>query len=87
MRPVKEVIDGPSELMKLVKLCTGQSQGKGGFMNDIQCLSHTKWDCKYDVVWIPKYGRKTLYDELRKNLGYAFHEFARPKENKVLEGH
>jgi putative transposase len=56
-------------------------------MNDIQSLSHTKWECKYHVVWIPKYRRKSLYGELRKNLGEVFHELARQKECKILEGH
>ena len=56
-------------------------------MNDIQCLSHTKWDCKFHVVWIPKYRRKTLYGHLRKSLGDVFHELARQKESRVLEGH
>jgi putative transposase len=56
-------------------------------MNDIQCLSHTKWECKYHVVRIPKYRRKMLYGQLRKNLGEVFHELARQKESKVLEGH
>ena len=56
-------------------------------MNDIQCLSHTKWECKYHVVWIPKYRRKILYGQLRKNLGEVLHELARQKECKILEGH
>ena len=56
-------------------------------MNNIQCLSHTKWDCKYHVVWIPKCRRKQLYGELRKNLGEVFRELARQKESRVLEGH
>ena len=56
-------------------------------MNNVQSLSHTKWDCKYHVVWIPKCRRKLLYGQLRKNLGEVFHELARQKESKVLEGH
>ncbi len=56
-------------------------------MNDVQCLSHTKWECKYHAVWIPKCRRKVLYGELRKNLGDVFHELARQKESRVLEGH
>ncbi len=56
-------------------------------MNDIQCLSHAKWDCKYHVVWIPKYRRKTLFGELRSNLVDVFHELARQKESKIIEGH
>ena len=56
-------------------------------MNDIQCLSHTRWDCKFHVVWIPKCRRKMLYGQLRKNLGDVFHDLARQKESRVLEGH
>jgi putative transposase len=73
--------------MKPPRPWTDQSHGKGGFMNDIQCLSHTKWDCKYHVVWIPKYRRKTLFGELRSNLVDVFHELARQKESKIIEGH
>jgi putative transposase len=39
------------------------------------------------VVWISKYRKKWLYGELRKNLGDVFHELARQKECKMLEGH
>ena len=56
-------------------------------MNSTQSLSHSKWECKYHVVWIPKCRRKVLYGQLRKNLGEVFHELARQKESKVLEGH
>ena len=38
-------------------------------MEHVQSLSHTKWECKYYVVWIPKYRKKSLYVELRKYLG------------------
>jgi Transposase IS200 like len=37
-------------------------------MNDVLSLSHAVWDCKYHIVWIPKYRRKVLYGELRKHL-------------------
>ena len=56
-------------------------------MDNVQCLSHTKWDCKYHVVWIPKYRRKMLYGQLRQGLGDVFHELGRQKESRVLEGH
>ena len=39
------------------------------------------------MVWTPKYRRKALYGQLRKHLGEVFHELARQKESKVLEGH
>ena len=52
-----------------------------------ESLNHTEWECKYHVVFIPKYRRKTLYGELRRHLGQVFHELARQKECKVEEGH
>lgn len=52
-----------------------------------QSLSHSKWDCKYHVVFVPKRRRKVLYGELRQQLGAIFHELARQKECQILEGH
>ena len=46
-------------------------------MREYQSLSHTKWDCKYHVVFIPKRRRKVIYGQLRKHLGEVFHELAR----------
>ncbi len=56
-------------------------------MNNVQCLSHTKWDCKFHVVRISKCRRKMLYGQLRKYLEDVFHDLARQKERRVLEGH
>ncbi|MBW1936666.1 MAG: IS200/IS605 family transposase, partial [Deltaproteobacteria bacterium] len=56
-------------------------------MKDIQSLSHTIWDCKYHLVWIPKCRKKVLYGELRKYLGDVFRDLAMQKESKILEGH
>ena len=56
-------------------------------MNDAQSLSHTVWECKYHVVWIPKYRKKALYEQLRKHLGSTFKELATQKESQILEGH
>jgi putative transposase len=56
-------------------------------MNNAQCLSHSKWECKHHVVWIPKCRKRALYGQLRKHLGEVFHELARQRESKVLEGH
>ena len=52
-----------------------------------QSLSHSKWECKYHVVWIPKYRRKKLFGELRKELGQVLRELARQKESEIIEGH
>ena len=56
-------------------------------MDDYESLSHSKWECKYHVVFIPKYGRKTLYGELRQHLGEVFRKLAMQKESRVEEGH
>jgi putative transposase len=60
--------------------------GEEAFMKDWQSLSHTKWDCKFHVVWIPKYGKKTLYGEIRRQLGPVLRELANQKESQILEG-
>jgi len=52
-----------------------------------QSLSHSKWDCKYHIIFVPKYRRKVLFGEIRKFLGPIFHELARQKECRILEGH
>jgi putative transposase len=56
-------------------------------MNTYESLSHTKWECKYHVVFIPKYRRKALYGPLRQHLGPVFRELARQKECAIEEGH
>jgi len=56
-------------------------------MDEYESLSHTTWDCKYHVVFIPKCRRKTLYQELRRHLGEVFRKLALQKESKVEEGH
>lgn len=53
----------------------------------ISSLSHSKWECKYHLVWIPKYRRKVLYGHLRKHLGEMLHTLSRQKESQILEGH
>ena len=56
-------------------------------MNDESNLNHTRWECKYHIVWIPKYRKKTLFGQLRKYLGQVFKELARSRESEVIEGH
>jgi REP-associated tyrosine transposase len=52
-----------------------------------ETLSHTKWDCKYHIVFIPKYRRKALYKELRRHLGEVFRSLAQQRESYIEEGH
>jgi putative transposase len=56
-------------------------------MDQYQSLNHTKWECKYHIVWIPKYRKKKIYTELRKLLGEVFRGLASHRESKILEGH
>jgi putative transposase len=56
-------------------------------MDNVASLNHSRWECKYHVVWIPKYRKKTLYGQLRKYLGQVFKELASSRESEVLEGH
>ena len=56
-------------------------------MHAVESLRHTQWECKYHVVFIPKYRRKVLYGGLRQQLGDVFRELARERESKIEEGH
>ena len=56
-------------------------------MDEYESLNHTKWECKYHVVFIPKCRRKTLYTQLRPHLGEVFQRLAQQKESRIEEGH
>jgi len=56
-------------------------------MKDVKSLSHTSWDCKYHLIWIPKYRKQILYGHLRKYLGEVFRELALQRESEIIEGH
>jgi len=56
-------------------------------MDEYESLNHTQWECKYHIVFIPKYRRKVLYGELRRRLGEVFRKLAEQKESRVEEGH
>ena len=56
-------------------------------MRDYKSLAHTKWDCKYHVVFIPKYRKKVIYGTLRAHLRDIFHELAKHRESEIVEGY
>lgn len=56
-------------------------------MKEYQSLAHTKWDCKYHIVFIPKKRKKVIFGAIRRHLGAVLHELADQKECKILEGH
>jgi putative transposase len=56
-------------------------------MDEYESLSHTKWECKYHVIFIPKFRRKVLYGKLRQHLGEVLRALAAQKECRIEEGH
>ena len=56
-------------------------------MRQVASLSHTRWECKYHIVFIPKYRRKALFGQIRRELGEIFHRLAGQKESVIEEGH
>ena len=57
------------------------------WIDQLESLSHTVWECKYHVAFIPKCRRRGLYESLRQHLGEVFKRLAEQKECRVLEGH
>ena len=56
-------------------------------MDEYESLSHSKWECKYHVVFIPKCRRKVLYKSLRQHLGEVFKQLAEQRESRIEQGH
>jgi len=56
-------------------------------MDEYESLNHTKYECKYHVVFIPKFRRKTLFGQIGRELGPVFRTLAERRECRVDEGH
>src|SRR5260370_28838430 len=56
-------------------------------MEQYESLNHTKWECKYHVVFIPKCRCRTIYGAIKRELGPVFHALTQHKESRVEEGH
>jgi len=56
-------------------------------MREVSSLNHTRWECKYHIVFIPKYRKKVLFGQIRKEMGEVLHRLARQKESLIEEGH
>jgi putative transposase len=52
---------------------------------DESSLSHTRWDCKYHIVFSPKYRRKVIYGKLKKDIGQILQELCEHKEVEIVE--
>ena len=56
-------------------------------MTDYRSLNHTRWECKYHVVFIPKYRKRVIFGEIRRYLGEVFRRLAEQRESRIEEGH
>lgn len=56
-------------------------------MENYESMSHTKWQCKYHVIFIPKYRRRALFGVVKKEIGGVFRRLAEQKECWIEEGH
>ena len=56
-------------------------------MRDWQSLSHVRWECKYHVVFTPKYRGKVIFGRLRRQIGEILRDLCKQKEVELLEGH
>ena len=54
--------------------------------NDIKSLSHTKWNCKYHIVFAPKFRRKVFYESKRLEIGKMIRDLCKWKEVNLIEG-
>lgn len=54
-------------------------------MNDIKSLSHTKWRCKYHIVFAPKYRRQIIYKKIREDIGKILRGLCERKKVKIIE--
>ena len=55
-------------------------------MERYESLQHSKWECKYHVVWIPKCRKRVLYGQLRSELGRVLRELSKQKESEMIQG-
>ena len=55
-------------------------------MQTYETLKHSTWECKYHIVFIPKYRKKVLYGQVRRELGTVLRELVKQKESEVIEG-
>ena len=54
-------------------------------MNDINSLSHSKWRCKYHIVFAPKYRRQSIYGDIRKDIGVLLRKLCEQKKVEIIE--
>ena len=55
--------------------------------NDDKSLAHTRWNCKYHIVFTPKYRRKVIYGKLRISIGQILRKLCEMKDVEIVEAH
>ena len=73
-------------LIELTKVSQAKVKSEEGSKMDSQSLSHTKWNCIYHIVFIPKYRRKVMYGELRNNIREIIRQLCGYKDVEILQG-
>jgi len=56
-------------------------------MRQVGSLNHSRWECKYHVIFIPKYRKKVIFGQIRSELGEVLRRLAGQKESRIEEGH
>ena len=56
-------------------------------MKEWQSLAHVRWECKYHIVFVPKYRKKVLYGRTRRQLGQILRQLCRQQGVEIMEGH
>jgi putative transposase len=56
-------------------------------MRQVGSLNHSRWECKYHVIFIPKYRKKAIFGQIRSELGDVLRRLAGQKESRIEEGH
>jgi putative transposase len=56
-------------------------------MENFESLSHVRWECKYHIIFIPKYRRKAIFGKLRAKIGQILRDLCQQKEVEILEAH
>ena len=54
-------------------------------MSDINSLSHSKWNCKYHIVFAPKYRRQAIYGKIKKDIGQILRQLCKQKQVEIIE--
>ena len=79
-KPVKEV----SPFVEYISKSSSMEYTKENGLMD-KSLAHTKWNCKYHLIWIPKYRRKVIYGKYRKALGQIIRQLCENKGIEIVE--